>query len=60
MPFEKGANGPNEQTKKKENAAAGETKMTKQGYKQGENIVGKKAEEKPKGRRVAAGRCQSA
>eukprot|EP00957_Ditylum_brightwellii_P117791 8986296-Ditylum_brightwellii.AAC.1 len=60
MPFEKGANGPNKQTKKKENAATGETKTEKQGYKQGENFAGNKAEEKTKVRRDAAGRYQSA
>eukprot|EP00957_Ditylum_brightwellii_P089303 6799751-Ditylum_brightwellii.AAC.1 len=60
MLFKKGANGPNKLTKKKENAAMGETETEKQEYKQGENIAGKKAEEKTKGRRVAAGRYQSA
>eukprot|EP00957_Ditylum_brightwellii_P038389 2902038-Ditylum_brightwellii.AAC.2 len=46
--------------KKKENAAMEKNKMEEQGYKQGENIAGKKVEEKIRGRRDAAGRYQIA
>eukprot|EP00957_Ditylum_brightwellii_P170125 12949916-Ditylum_brightwellii.AAC.1 len=45
-----------EQNEKKEKTVTGETELTNQGHRLVENIGGKKVEEKPKGRRVAAGR----